>query len=55
MNQLIYLRLRSKSSMLNTLIFWEIIFGDFISKEKIKCLDAVASHGHTVFHQPEKD
>ncbi|MGB2165094.1 MAG: anhydro-N-acetylmuramic acid kinase [Flavobacteriaceae bacterium] len=30
------------------------VIGDFISKEKIKVLDAVASHGHTVFHQPEK-
>ena len=26
----------------------------FISKEKINMLDGVASHGHTVFHQPEK-
>ena len=25
----------------------------FISKEKINMLDGVASHGHTVFHQPE--
>lgn len=27
---------------------------DFISKYDIKYLDAVCSHGHTVFHQPEK-
>ena len=26
----------------------------FIDKEKIELLDAVASHGHTVFHQPDK-
>ena len=27
---------------------------EFIDKEKIEVLDAVASHGHTVFHQPDK-
>ena len=27
---------------------------EFIDKEKIEELDAVASHGHTVFHQPDK-
>ena len=30
------------------------IISDFISKEKIEMLEAVASHGHTVFHQPEE-
>jgi anhydro-N-acetylmuramic acid kinase len=27
---------------------------DFITKEKIEVLEAVASHGHTVFHQPQE-
>ena len=27
---------------------------DFITKEKIEVLEAVASHGHTVFHRPEE-
>lgn len=30
------------------------IIRDFIDKNEIEKLDAVASHGHTVFHQPEK-
>jgi len=34
--------------------FLASIIVDFIAKENIKLLDAVASHGHTVFHQPEK-
>ena len=29
------------------------VISDFITKEKIEVLEAVASHGHTVFHQPE--
>ena len=27
---------------------------DFISEHKIKKIDFIASHGHTIFHQPEK-
>ena len=30
------------------------IIRDFITNENISKLDAVASHGHTVFHQPQK-
>ena len=30
------------------------IISDFISLHKIKNLDAVCSHGHTILHQPEK-
>lgn len=30
------------------------IIHHFIKKNKIKTLDFVASHGHTVFHQPEQ-
>ncbi|WP_291105001.1 MULTISPECIES: anhydro-N-acetylmuramic acid kinase [unclassified Flavobacterium] len=30
------------------------IISDFIEKYKIKNLDAVCSHGHTILHQPEK-
>lgn len=26
---------------------------DFVNDHKIQCIDLVASHGHTVFHQPE--
>jgi len=29
------------------------VINQFINKEKIKELDAVCSHGHTIFHQPE--
>ena len=28
---------------------------NFINKNKIEILDVVASHGHTIFHQPEKN
>lgn len=28
---------------------------DFISKNKIKGVDFISSHGHTIFHQPEKN
>lgn len=31
-----------------------VIIVDFIEKHKIKNLDAVCSHGHTILHQPEK-
>ena len=34
--------------------FLGTIIKDFIDKKKIEILDAVASHGHTIFHQPEK-
>lgn len=30
------------------------IISDFIEKHKIKNLDAVCSHGHTILHQPDK-
>ncbi|HXB39177.1 MAG TPA: anhydro-N-acetylmuramic acid kinase [Bacteroidia bacterium] len=44
------------------LIEWDATFGkfigkqvsDFIKKNKISNVDLVSSHGHTVFHQPEK-
>lgn len=30
------------------------IIGNFITNERVSELDAVASHGHTVYHQPQK-
>ena len=30
------------------------LVADFINRQNIKDLDLIASHGHTIFHQPEK-
>jgi anhydro-N-acetylmuramic acid kinase len=35
-------------------IFLSKIVNDFIKKNKIKKIDFVSSHGHTIFHQPER-
>jgi anhydro-N-acetylmuramic acid kinase len=35
-------------------IFLSEIVNDFIKKNKIKKIDFVSSHGHTIFHQPER-
>jgi len=34
--------------------YLSIVIYDFITSHKIDNLDAVCSHGHTIFHQPEK-